>query len=503
MKKIHGRRWLLLLLLLAAWQETGASLTVLVQRGGRFLDILTAMVPPDAGYFGQVTGPLAATIRMSVLGSVLGTVLGFLGALAANRWTSRYALLRVPFKLLIQLLRTVPALILALLCTFLVGLGTLAGTLALAIYTFGVMTRLGYEDMETADWKGARALAAAGTGRFRAFWRAILPKVLPGYLTNALYLWEANVRQAAILGYVGAGGIGLLLNERLAWRAYSQVGAILLLLYGVVLASELLSELLRQGLAGRWSLGPRLRKGLLAAGALVLVWSLGSLEPAGGSGLKAARAVLFGLTHPDASMLLDLSHEGVPYLLWETFCIALLGTVGGAILAGVLSSLSSFRLLPVGVALLPRLVLLAIRTVPVFVYGLLWIRVTGPGPFAGAMTLMLCSVGLLAKRFLIALEEISPGPYRAYGAMGCGRFKAFWRGLLPQLRLGWGAAILYRLDVNLREAAILGLVGAGGIGTPLILALQHYKWQEAGALLWGLAVLVIIVEALSGRLRKG
>lgn len=503
MKKVHGGRWLLLLLLLAAWEETGASVMVLVQRGGCFLDILEAMVPADTGYFGQVVRPLAATIRMSVLGSVLGTALGFGGAFAANRWINRYLLLRVPFKLLIQLLRTVPALILALFCTFLVGLGTLAGTLALTVYTFGVMTRLGYEDMENADWKGARAMEAAGTGRLRAFWRAILPKVLPGYLTNALYLWEANVRQAAILGYVGAGGIGLILNERLAWRAYSQVGTILLLLYGVVLASELLSELLRQGLAGQWSLGHRLQKGLLAAGVLVFVWSLGSLEPAGGSGLKAAQAVLFGLTHPDASMLLDLSHEGVPCLLWETFCIALLGTVGGAVLAGVLSSLSSFRLLPVGAAMLPRLLLLAIRTVPVFVYGLLWIRVTGPGPFAGALTLMLCSIGLLAKRFLIALEEVSPGPYRAYEAMGCGRFKAFWRGLLPQLQPGWGAAILYRLDVNLRDASILGLVGAGGIGTPLILALQHYKWQEAGALLWGLAVLVAAVEAASERLRKG
>lgn len=503
MKKRNWKRWFLLLLLLAAWQETGASLTVLAERGNRFWDILEAMIPPDPGYFGQVVRPLAATIRMSVLGSALGTILGFLGALAANRWTNPHAGLRVPFKLLIQLLRTVPALILALLCTFLVGLGTSAGTLALAIYTFGVMTRLGYEDIETADWKGARALAAAGTGRFRAFWRAILPKVLPGYLTNALYLWEANVRQAAILGYVGAGGIGLLLNERLAWRDYSQVGTILVLLYGVVLASETLSELLRQGLVGKWSIGIRLRRGVLAIGVLLLLWSFGSLEPVGGSGLKAARAVLFGLTHPDVSMLVDLTHEGVLYLLWETFCIALLGTVGGAVLAGVLSSLSSFRLLPVKVALLPRLLLLAIRTVPVFVYGLLWIRVTGPGPFAGALTLMLCSIGLLAKRFLIALEEISPGPYRAYEAMGCGRVRAFWRGLLPQLRPGWGAAILYRLDVNLREAAILGLVGAGGIGTPLILALQHYKWQEAGALLWGLAVLVTGVEAVSVRLRKG
>lgn len=502
MKRIHWQRWLLLLLLFAAWQETDASLEVLAARGSRFLDILKAMVPPDTGYFSQVLPPLETTIRMSVLGSVLGTALGFLGALFANRWINPYPALRVPFKLLIQLLRTVPALILALLCTFLVGLGTLAGTLALTVYTFGVMTRLGYEDIENADWKGAQALVAAGAGRGKAFFRAILPKVLPGYLTNALYLWEANVRQAAILGYVGAGGIGLLLNEKLAWRAYSQVGTILLLLYGVVLASESLSELLRRALDGQWQLDG-CRKGLLGMAALLLFgWSLGSLEPAGGSGLRAAQAVLTGLLHPDVSMLTDLSREGVLYLLWETFCIALLGTVGGAVLAGLLSSVASFRLLPFGVALGPRLLLLAIRTIPVFVYGLLWIRVSGPGPFAGALTLMLCSIGLLAKRFLIALDEVSLGPYYAYEAMGAGKARAFCRGVLTQLVPGWGAAILYRLDVNLREASILGLVGAGGIGTPLILALQHYKWQEAGALLWGLAVLVVGVEAISERLRK-
>ncbi|WP_337617296.1 PhnE/PtxC family ABC transporter permease [Acidaminococcus timonensis] len=502
MKIRWRKRWLLLLLLAAAWQETGASLLVLAEGGSRFLDILEAMVPPDPRYVGQVLYPLAATIRMSVLGSVLGTLLGFMGALLANRWTDPCPFLRVPFKLQIQLLRTVPALILALFCTFLVGLGTLAGTLALTVYAFGVMTRLGYEDMETADWKGAQALAAAGSGRGKAFFRAILPKVLPGYLSNALYLWEANVRQAAILGYVGAGGIGLLLNERLAWRAYSQVGTILLLLYGVVLASEMCSELLRQGLAGKWRPGQKIRRALWAGGLLVLFWALGSVEPMGGTGLKAAGGMVSGLLHPDLSMVQDLSREGVLYLLWETFCMALLGTLGGAVLAGALSSLSSFRLLPVGVAVVPRLLLLAIRTVPVFVYGLLWIRVTGPGPFAGVLTLMLCSIGLLARRFLNTLEEIAPGPYLAYEATGCGRARAFWRGLLPQLEPGWGAAILYRLDVNLREAAILGLVGAGGIGTPLILALQHYKWQEAGALLWGLALLVIAMEALSEWLRK-
>lgn len=247
--------WILVLGMTAvSLAETGFDLELLEERGSRFFDIARAMVPPDRGFFQEAAGPLLGTVRMSLAGSFLGSLLGLLGAVLGSRRTDPHPWIRVPFLCFIQLLRTVPALILALLCTFLVGLGTLAGTLALTFSTFGVMTRLGYEDMENLDWKTARALEASGCGRGKAFCRAILPRLLPGYLNNALYLWEANVRQAAILGYVGAGGIGLLLNQQLAWRAYSRVGSILVLLYGAVLASESLSEALGKVLNGQWRL---------------------------------------------------------------------------------------------------------------------------------------------------------------------------------------------------------------------------------------------------------
>lgn len=115
----------------------------------------------------------------------------------------------------------------------------------------------------------------------------------------------------------------------------------------------------------------------------------------------------------------------------------------------------------------------------------MWIRVTGPGPFAGVLTLTLCSVGLLAKRFLIAIDDIHLEPYRACRVMGVSAVRSIRWAVLPQLGPRYGAAILYRFDINLRDAAILGLVGAGGIGTPLILAMMHYEWAAAGALLWG------------------
>ena len=132
----------------------------------------------------------------------------------------------------------------------------------------------------------------------------------------------------------------------------------------------------------------------------------------------------------------------------------------------------------------------------------MWIRVTGPGPFAGVLTLTLCSVGLLAKRFLIAIDDIHLEPYRACRVMGVSAVQSIRWAVLPQLGPRYGAAILYRLDINLRDAAILGLVGAGGIGTPLILAMMHYEWAAAGALLWGMVGMVTVVEIFSEWLRK-
>ncbi len=333
--------------------------------------------------------------------------------------------------------------------------------------------------------------------------RTVLPAVLPGYVTNVLYMLEANVRHAAILGYVGAGGIGLLLNEQLAWRQYSQVGMIIFLLFLVVIAAESLSEWLRHAITQQTHIPTAVKRAgivgvlmLLGSSLATLPWSVQQ------TGWHAAAAIVSGLVHPDSAMLFSLAHDDVPYLVYETLCIAFLGTLGGVMVAAWFSFTASFRLMPWPIALVSRTVLLLIRTIPVFVYGLMWIRVTGPGPFAGVMTLAVCSIGLLAKRFLIAIDDMDMRPFLAYRAMGMPLAAAVRYAVLPQLRGPYTAAVLYRLDINLRDAAVLGLVGAGGIGTSLMLAMNQYKWPEAGALLWGIIILVTVVEIISEKSRR-
>lgn len=141
---------------------------------------------------------------------------------------------------------------------------------------------------------------------------------------------------------------------------------------------------------------------ILIVTALVLIlfiWSLSAinLENMGQSGLEIAASIIGGILNPDLELLFNFTSQGVMYLLVETMAIAFLGTIIGAILAIPLAFLSASNIVPKPVAGLTRIILIVIRTIPALVYGLMFIRVTGPGPFAGVLTISLISIGMLAK----------------------------------------------------------------------------------------------------------
>lgn len=496
-KRIGG--WLLLLMIswLAA-DMAGVRPGVFLQRGGRLFDILDAMFPPDWTFAKKAAGPLAATIQMAFSGTVLGGFAGLALACACTESFMGFGPLRMVLRAFIQLVRTIPALVLALLAAFVLGIGTFAGTGALFIYTAAILAKLGYEDMENAPAGAYEALLQSGCGRVRAAVRTILPEMLPSYLSNALYMLESNVRSSAILGYVGAGGVGLLLNEKLSWRQYEKAGMVLVLLFAVVAAAEGISEYCRIQL--KESSGKRIPP---AFWCLLLVLGFVFVgHPESGNGLRAACAMAAGILHPDWTMLADPGRSGVVWLLFETVCIAWAGTVLGAVLSLPLAFAGSVRLLPVWAAVPVRLGAAAVRTIPVFIYGLMFIRVTGPGAYAGVMTLGVVSTGLLTKRFQTAVDSMDLGPWRALRNAGVSWTAAVRHGLLPQLIPAFASAFLYRFDVNIREASVLGLVGAGGIGAPLILAMNQYKWNQAGALLLGLAATVLVIGNVSSWFRK-
>ena len=208
---------LFLILLFWAARFTDCDLPAFWKRKSHLTDLVFNMFPPDLSYLPRILAPLFATVQMSVTGTVLGSFLALLLAPFGAKPLGFPAPLTRLLRILVQVFRSFPALILALAATFLFGLGTFAGTAAITVYTFAIMTRLTYEDLETAESGPYEALCAMGAARYPACFRAVMPEIFPSFLANALYLLETNVRHSSILGYVGAGGIGLLLNEKMSW----------------------------------------------------------------------------------------------------------------------------------------------------------------------------------------------------------------------------------------------------------------------------------------------
>ncbi|WP_300758256.1 phosphonate ABC transporter, permease protein PhnE [uncultured Oscillibacter sp.] len=243
---------------------------------------------------------------------------------------------------------------------------------------------------------------------------------------------------------------------------------------------------------------------LLAFGvACLLAWSSSTvvISDTAGNGLSVAGNILSGILHPDTKLLFNFTTSGVAYLLLETLCIAFLGTIVGAVISVPLSFLSATNLMPKPIALLGRFAIAAIRTIPAFIYGLMFIRVTGPGPFAGLLTMSLCSIGMVSKMFIESIEDLDKRILESLDAAGCTTFQKIRYGILPQLFPDFMSTLIYRFDMNLRDATVLGLVGAGGIGAPLIFAMSSYRWNEVGSILLGLIVLVLIIEWISAKIR--
>jgi phosphonate transport system permease protein len=238
--------------------------------------------------------------------------------------------------------------------------------------------------------------------------------------------------------------------------------------------------------------------------AIALVWSGANIQFKGvtARGSEVAYGVIYGIFNPDTKVLFDLSPIGVSYLLFETMAIALLGTLFGGLLAIPFAFLSSTKIVPKPVAFLARSFVMMVRTIPSLVWALIWIRVTGPGPLCGVVTQSVCSIGMISKMYVNAIDDVDTRILESLNAMGCTTFQKIRYGILPQLSANMISTIIYRFDINIKDASTLGIVGAGGIGAVLIQAISTRRWSLAGAFLTGMIVLMLIIEYYSTKLRK-
>jgi phosphonate transport system permease protein len=516
-------------------------------------NFLRGMFPPDLSvdFLGTVWRALVQTIATAVAGTVLSilfalplailgtTTLWSRGVLASEephgwsprlRWiTNRLA------RALLGFLRAVPDLVWALLFVAAVGLGSLAGTLALAVSYTGVLGRVYADVFEHVDPQPLEALQSTGASRIQIFLRGIWPQALPHLLAYSLYSFECCVRAAAVLGFVGAGGIGYEISISMRLFEYGQVLTLLLVFILLLIVTDAISRNLRGRVAGSASQAGRassedasapmlIRKSrrisprIAAFALLAFCFSFAGFTPSAlaGSGIASRLAGFVGRMLPP-----DFAWSFVATLgraILQTIAISVIGTVVGVALAVVMAVPATSTLILMradapgdqrgaGRVLRwilfwsTRLVLNVLRSIPELVWVLICILAVGIGPFAGTIALGLHTTGVLGKLYAETMEEVAVRPVEALRSLGARPLQLLLWAIWPQARPLLTSYTVLRWEMNLRASTILGLVGGGGLGQAIYNNVQLGFYPRLSTLILLIYGLVLASDWIGERLR--
>jgi len=520
-------------------------------------NLLQRMVPPyiPSEDLDLVISAAFDTFFMAFAGTALGLLLGIpLGLLSARNvmpWASVRALARAA----IVFSRAIPALVFAIFFVRIYGIGVLPGVISIGIHSIGMIGKLVADAAEDIDPGPREGVASTGAGPMQDLCSGVWSQMVPTVITISLYRLELDFRSAPILGWVGAGGIGVLLRTYQGSLRYQEMLGVTLLIVILVIILEALSALTRHALLGTTERQPnkakdarskRLTGGLASPGVKIANWliSRSNQQPTPGKQLPQARLtppwtterikvnavgfmfsvlLVLSLIIPDigASEVITGS-EKIPEMLrrvtpndwsWFTDRIVhdMIDTLGIGMAATGLALLFAipFSFLAASntapgrfVYLCSRSFMLLVRCAPELVVAVIFVAAIGPGPRAGTLALAIALFGFITKLFADAIEEARQGIRDGVASTGSSRLQESTAAVLPQVVTSKISNSMYLLDVGIRNSAIVGIVGGGGIGFLVINASRQLEWETLGGIIFCIFVVVYTIELISTWVRR-
>ncbi|XFA98919.1 phosphonate ABC transporter, permease protein PhnE [Candidatus Izemoplasma sp. B36] len=236
----------------------------------------------------------------------------------------------------------------------------------------------------------------------------------------------------------------------------------------------------------------------------ILIWAFSGLNYRGV--MSTAQGTIVGMWNgllaPDLEYLNNWTIDGLPYAIVETIAIAICGTFVSGILAIPFALLASQNIVGEKVSKIGKFIITMIRTFPELILALIFISIVGPGAPAGILALGIHSIGMLGKLFSESIESMDIGVKEGIESCGGSHGEILFRAVLPQVAPEFLSYTLFRFEINVRAAAILGLVGAGGIGAPLIFAIRSRRWDRTAIIVIVLIITVTLIDLISGSIRK-
>jgi phosphonate transport system permease protein len=486
---------------------------------GDIARLLERMVPPTTGPVSDLLTLALETLWIAIAGTGLATIASVFLAAAASRHFTGPKLVRWLAQGIIIVTRAVPSLIFAILFVRIFGLGPLAGGLAIAVHSIGMIGKMMADVFEEQSPSPREAIASVGASRLQNFVSTTLTRALPAVTSLVIYRLDINVRASAVLGLVGAGGIGVALQTAIGSLNYRRAAGIILVIVALLLILELVAYLVQRAVAEHadehtqsqlhvagstpaapgWNRSRVLRSAAAASAVILFLYSLSQLSlnlSRLGQAWNNALALLSGFVPP-------VFTEEILLGIFESVIMAFTATFFGVLVGLVIAVLSTRHLVrfePLSLAL--RGIVVFMRGIPDIVYALIFVAALGLGPFAGFLALSISCTALASKFFTDSLQNIDPAPLRALEATGAGRIQVFVSGVWPQFVPSFIGNSLFTSDLALRESAVLGIVGAGGIGFLLDESVATLHYQQTAGILIGLIVVVVALESVARWARR-
>jgi phosphonate transport system permease protein len=496
------------------------------------------------------------TLGFALCGTALSLVIGFVGGLLSSEvwWRSLFASNRVEsgsnawrigyrapwlfMRGLFAIPRSIHEIIWGIFFVNIIGLDPLVAILAIAIPFGAITAKVFSEILDETPRHSLQGLLNGGVSTPKAILYSLLPQAFPNLLSYSFYRLECAIRSAAVLGIIGAGGLGYQIMLSFQSLRYEPMWTLFIALFALCGVTDLWSGVLRRqfGAASRIDLklgkstakraatqpNNRVIQGSLLFVAILLPFSIWYVQ-ADFSKLWADRTLLLlgdvtRSAYPPRLLEGDLAR--LLLLSGQTLAMSILAMafacLGGLLLAfpaastltlpgGVFAGGRSGRLQWLGgatVLTITRLILLVTRALPTPVWALLLMFVLFPGILPGAIALGLHTLGILGRLMAEVIENLDDRPLRALHAQGASGPQVFLYGILPRTLPGFTAYSLYRWEVCIRETVIVGIVGAGGLGMLMLEQINTFNYRSLIVTLACFIGLTLFVDLISASVRR-
>ncbi len=243
--KVAGWAVLAVAILSYTASQIGINPAAMVRGLPYMWDFLTRMFPPDLGYVPLLVDATIETIKIAIWGTLIAILLSIPLALLGAQNTTPHILVFHATRVLLNALRSINELVFALIFVSAVGLGPFAGVLAIALHATGMLAKFCAEEAEGVDRGQVEALEASGASKMQVILFAVIPQVVPAFISYAIYRLDVSIRSATVLGLVGAGGLGFSLIQTMKLFKYHETATCILVIFILVFVSDVICAKLR------------------------------------------------------------------------------------------------------------------------------------------------------------------------------------------------------------------------------------------------------------------